>query len=326
MKSVRPGVLALVFAARFTSPGWAEARTLDVELNQCANLNAEEISHLLELELSSAERESDTLAMPPVRLVCQPSQIRVTVDDPVTQKTLSREIAAPSPNDPTGNRIVALAVAELFLSSWLELLLPPERRVVKSKAPTQTVARLTRVAKNSIEPKPIQWELGLDATLRLRHPKTPFLGYRPALLAAFIIRERYRLLLSASLEYSRVSRTGGDVAARTASLGTGAGVRLNLGERFCWDTDLLLSLVSVSANGESTTDGILEHSASGFGFDTAIKSGPMLRLGTLFTKLELQSGLTTPRFTARVPGDTPVQLGGWWLGLGVELGISEGEP
>jgi hypothetical protein len=326
MNSVWAKVTALTLAAKFTSSGGAETTPLHVELNQCPDLNPREISRLLDLELSSVERDRAMSVMPPVKLVCELAQIRVTVDDPVTNKTLSREIVAPAPNDPTGNRIVALAIAELFASSWLELLLPPERRVVRSKLPNRTDARLTQVTENAIAPKPIPWELGLDAAVRLRDLQSPFWGYRPSLSTAWLIHDRYRLLFAGSLEYSRVSRASGNVVSRSTSLGSGAGLRITLGERLYWDADLLLSLVLVRANGESNTDAMIERSATGLGVDAALKSGPMIRLGVFFAKLELQSGLTYPRFTARVPGDAPVQLGGLWVGFGIALGLSEARP
>lgn len=87
--------------------------------NDACPLRVDEVQRLTQLELSKGPER--TL---PVILRCDERSLRVTIDDPITGKTLSRALpldAAP----PKGlERYTALAIAELVEASWSELLLP----------------------------------------------------------------------------------------------------------------------------------------------------------------------------------------------------------
>ena len=104
----------------------------------CPELDTERLRAVFELELSTQQLqhpERGTVQLPPVELSCREQVVQVTVFDHATAKILTRDVERPQVTDPTRERRVALAISELFVSSWLELLLPAETRPPEAAKP-----------------------------------------------------------------------------------------------------------------------------------------------------------------------------------------------
>jgi hypothetical protein len=297
-----------------------------VALADCSDLDALEIGRLLVLELEALTGRAQSAQLPPVRLTCHDASIRVSVDDPVTGKTLARDVPAPAADDPTRDRIVALAVSELFLSSWLELLLPPETRVAPRPAPAPEVVVARPMAYQGVEPEPARWEVELRGGVRWRSLSDPYLGYQPGLLGALVFSDWVRCFVTTGLELDRAERERGDVRSRAWGLGAGAGLRAGANHTLFWDVGALLSGVFVQTRGRSDRADTTESSASGVGWEWALLGGPGLHLGSFTLRVEAQGGVSVPRMVARVTGETPVQWGGLWAGAAIGIGVREPMP
>lgn len=94
-----------------------------VDAGRCAAIDPDEVQHLLALELDAVTQE--IRVGPPLRveLSCTSTQLTIAVSDPLTGKKLQRDVPMPPP-DQGRERVIALAIAQLFAASWLELLLP----------------------------------------------------------------------------------------------------------------------------------------------------------------------------------------------------------
>jgi hypothetical protein len=104
----------------------AATRAVTVGTDACPGLDSAEVERLVELELDEVTREIRLGPALRVELRCDAQHLEIAVDDPLTGKRLSREVPAPI-DEPGRERVVALAIAQLFSASWLELLLaePP---------------------------------------------------------------------------------------------------------------------------------------------------------------------------------------------------------
>lgn len=111
------------------------ATPVTVSVEGCS-FSGDEVRRLAELEL----RRGPTRALP-VSLRCDERAVLVTVEDPVTRKTLARSF--PREEVPSGapERFAALAIAELVEASWSELLLPA-RPAVSAEDRTAAVEAL----------------------------------------------------------------------------------------------------------------------------------------------------------------------------------------
>ncbi|MBN1610579.1 MAG: hypothetical protein JW940_28370 [Polyangiaceae bacterium] len=296
-----------------------------VELADCSDLDAREIERLLALELDALTGPTRPAQPPPVRLTCHDASVRVSVDDPVTGKTLARDVPAPASDDPMRDRIVALAVSELFLSSWLELLLPPETRRV-APAPAPQVVAVGPTARRAAQPPPTRWELELRGSARWRSLDDPYLGYQPSLQAALVLADWIRLFMAAGLELDRVRRERGEVRSRASGLGMGWQLRAGGNRTLFWDVGALLSGVVVQTRGRSSRADTTESSVSGLAWESALLGGPGLHLGRMTLRLEALGGISRPRLVARVAGEAPVRWDGLWLGAAIGIGVREPIP
>lgn len=316
-------MLVLVLVCARSADAEADPR---VDLTDCPGLDAREIARVLGIEIEALLARRHGMDLPPVQLTCHGSSVRVTVSDPVTGKTLARDVPAPGVDDPTRDRVIALAVSELFLSSWLELLLPPDTRVVPLPAAAPQVVVVTRVARRAIDPDPRRWEIGLQGAARWRDLGRPYVGIQPSLVAGFVFSDWLRLFVATGLEIDRAARQRGSVRSWASGLGIGAGLRAGGNGTLFWDAGVLVSAVSVQTSGQAQTDGTAESSASGLGGEAVLLAGPGLQVGCFFARLEAQGGVSFPGFAARVAGEERVQWGGPWVGAAIGLGLREPVP
>ena len=112
--------LAAWLVAAAPAPEAAPSRVV-VQAEGCEGLAPEEVGRVLDLELSMVTTEIRSGPPLEVGLACAGERLTITVLDPLTRKRLERDVPAPAP-EPGRERVVALAVSQLFAASWLELL------------------------------------------------------------------------------------------------------------------------------------------------------------------------------------------------------------
>src|SRR5262245_9672465 len=116
-----------------------------VEIDPCLSVARSEVLRLTELELD-ARVVSPSVAPPHatrVEVTCAGQHVKLRVTDPVTGKSLERTLALGTHEVDVTGRAVALAIAELVLTSWMELTFPePPPKVVGFHAPPPEVKEL----------------------------------------------------------------------------------------------------------------------------------------------------------------------------------------
>ncbi len=121
----------------------------------CGALDLAEVERVLALELAHLLSEKSSVTLPKVRITCAGAEMRIRVDDPVTGKTLERTL--PMPTEPKGReRTMALAISQLFLTSWLELLSPAPKEVpapVTQTAPPELTSAAHDAARTVVTPR-----------------------------------------------------------------------------------------------------------------------------------------------------------------------------
>ncbi|HET6581815.1 MAG TPA: hypothetical protein VFG69_00185 [Nannocystaceae bacterium] len=125
--SILAALLALRGAAPLEDPPAESASdpSVVVDASRCAAIDPDDVQRLLALELDAVTQE--IRVGPPLRveLACTGATLTIAVSDPLTGKQLQRDVPMPAP-DQGRERVIALAIAQLFAASWLELLLPSE--------------------------------------------------------------------------------------------------------------------------------------------------------------------------------------------------------
>lgn len=97
----------------------------------CPELDAREVGRILaiELRLPTTEPDRGEEWATRVQAECNELAVGLRVDDPLTRKQLARTFDLTGSAPTTRARLVALAIAELVLASWTELVSNPTPRV-----------------------------------------------------------------------------------------------------------------------------------------------------------------------------------------------------
>jgi len=292
---------------------------LGVEIEGCGEVDRDEIERLVALDLASVIEERKA-PFPPARVVCDGAKMKIVVDDPVTAKHLEREL--PAPIGKGRERTFALAISQLYLTSWLELAMrPPSEPVGPPKdAPGSRAART--IAAKKVEPAPT-WSA--DAMLGISLRSRAGLGlddlagvfrasaYLPNGLGAFIL---------ASTESLRVARDRGNVDVTFDSIGVGGAYRSH--QTLAFDARVGAHLVFARVDGRPSGDRTVASGGSGTALDLALAAGPTLIAGPFRIGVEGQLGYLVPGVTAEVRSEEPVHLHGLWFGGGVHVGLGLG--
>lgn len=117
-----------IAAPASTGDGAAAASPVEVLLDGCPAMTSGEVERVLRLELASVAEIPGSRALLVARVACRSEEVEIRLHDPVTAKEVARRIPALTADEEGGERVVALAISQLFVASWMELLRPPEER------------------------------------------------------------------------------------------------------------------------------------------------------------------------------------------------------
>lgn len=329
--AVAPAVFVMVVAwLAVAAPAAAEpAARVVVHSEGCEGLTQTEVARLLDLEL--AQVTSEIRQGPPleVGLHCAGERLTITVDDPLTRKRLARDVPAPT-REPGRERVVALAISQLFAASWLELLAatpppppPPDDTAPAPEATALEAAR--RVAERSTEAEPSRprrsLELLVGAGVRGRA-----LESEGRLAAA-----RTELLLRGWLRPSvgLVALVGWDVGQSTRRLGQVRGHAITAGGGLAWSVrpgqvgvggQVVIAGGWARVRGVPREPGVPAAANAGLTAETAAGLGPRVRYGRLRFDLDAEVGAMLRAPVGLVNGGPPMTMGGLWAGVVLRLG------
>jgi hypothetical protein len=107
----------------------AEA-AVSVSVDRCVPVDHAALHRLLAIELGTSTAHEPGPKVPTrVWVGCSPLGIELRLEDGMTSKTMARTLPASSFRDTSSTRLLALALAEFVVASWIELNVQPEPSV-----------------------------------------------------------------------------------------------------------------------------------------------------------------------------------------------------
>ena len=301
---------------------------LRVEAPSCPTLDAHEVERLVSLELEAVTQE--VRAGPPLRveLECEGEQLRIAVTDPVTDKRLQRQV--PAPTEELGKeRVVALAIAQLFAASWLELLLvqdPDEAAVEVEPRPAPgtsagAVEAARRVAHESTAVLEPEIELMAGAGVRGRALEAaPF----PALVVDVEVRgwlaEGVAVVGRVGYDHGQAERELGRVIGQAVTVGAGLGWRWRPRSSIGLGGSALICAGWARVTGRTDRQGPTTGSNQGATGDLTVGLGPRVFAGRFRLDLDAELGGMLRSPEGLVSRERSVSMGGLYAGAVLRLG------
>jgi hypothetical protein len=303
----------------------------------CAGLDAAEVQRLVQLELAAVTQEIREGPPLHVVLTCREGVLEIAVDDPVTTKHLSRKVPAPA-EQPGQERVVALAVAQLFAASWLELLLveeePEDDAAPPGPAPSpgtssEAVAAARRVAETSTSRSPSRIELLAGAGVRGRSLEAATF---PALHLDLELRgwltPSLGLLGRVGFDYGQANRDQGQVRGYDVMGGAGLAWRWRPREAIGLGGSGVLSGGWARVEGIPSSPGVDSAANQGATGEVTVGVGPRVFYGRFRMDIDAEIGGMLRAPEGLVTRQQPVTMGGFYVGATLRLGadLSPGPP
>lgn len=305
---------------------------LRVTAPTCPAIDPAEVQRLVVLELVAVTQE--IREGPPLRvdLGCTPeaNTLTITVTDPLTSKTLERAIPAP-PDEPGQERVVALAIAQLFAASWLELLLPEAAREqedppvvpVEAGTPSAAVRAATDFAEAEVTPPYApRAELATGVGVRGRSIEAlPFAAVHVDVEVRGWLSPSVGLIGRLGFDYGNANRDAGQVRGMAVLAGGGLGWRWRPREYVGLGGSATLSGGWARVAGRPGRDGVTAAANQGGTGEVAVAIGPRVFARRFRLDVDAEAGgmLRTPEGLVE---DAPsVTMGGLWVGAVLRLGV-----
>lgn len=310
-----------------------DAEAVVLAVTGCDGLSAKELARLLDLELAGVT--SQIRSGPPlsVALTCAGEAMTIEIRDPLTDKSLRREVATP-PDEPGRERLLALAISELFTASWLELVAAPpepERAEAVDKVtpvapaeppPQRAVAAATDVARARTRPPPPGLDLMVGAGVRgraLLHAPLP--ASRVDILARGWLTESVGLAGSVGWDFGQSQRQLGRIRGHAFTAAGGLAWRVRARPVIGIGGHVLAGMSWAQIRGEADAPGVPDGTSAGLTADLSAGVGPRVTYGRLRVDFDGELGFMLRTPTGQVSGETPFRLGGLWVGAAVRIGL-----
>jgi hypothetical protein len=301
------------------------AKDIEVQAAGCDDLNVKEIARLVEIELSGSVKggmENHDLV---VQLTCNADIVTVVTSNNTTKRSVQREIVRRQSN--VQERVVALSISQLILSSLEELKTFDESHVADKENPEPTASQVQRDGPlESPEHKPARLLGGYDLLLtgggkfRLSSPVVVgAIGLRGNLLFA----SKFGIALIGEFETGSIARKLGEVKTMAGFGGLSGFGRFVPRGSFYLDTGLsaLVGYGYLKARSSGFASG---RSASGMTGEFALFIAPTLKLRRVLLCLALKGGYTLENPVGLIPNEKSVTLGGFWIGADLGIGLRVG--
>ena len=309
----RAGYVALSVVV---SSGWwnggeasaAEGVPVAFTFEGCDPALATQVERIARIELHATHDGSDVVTR--LGLACSDDAARLTVDDPVTSKRVERTVALAAVAPEGRARLLALAIAELARSSWLELAITPIPVLPSPTAEGVSEGQRQRALDVALQGKnPALWGFAAIDGLYIPSVGPPIVG-----LSLGVHRELPKsLFIEGALSGwdGAASRSTGGITIRQVGLDPAIGVRaaifdLSAGVRVGW---------TVLA-GSPSVSGLQGNSASGAFFGPLLAASVRV-IGPL--QIGARTGWLVHGERGVVSGDSDVTVGGYWVSLAVGL-------
>jgi hypothetical protein len=299
-----------------------------IALSGCDEIDRAALLSLLELEVSEVEGEFRRAEPASVELACVGEQLHIQVHEPATGKRLGRTV--PRPTAEHGERSVALAISQLFLTSRLAVQLP-SRAVRPGSAPGGPAVFLyagPALAPNEPapqEPNPFRrFGLGLRAGVGVRDLAAPVLTQTLALNGQVALDRVWALTVVAGVEHGIANRERGSVELWLGDAGLGADLTLFREGVVTVGLGAFAGVVWSRLAGQPAHDDVRGSSAESVGARIALLPRASLELDWLVLSIAVEAGVDLGLPVGLVSEERAVTAGGFfgrgWLGIGVRFG------
>jgi hypothetical protein len=127
-----------------------------IQVDACVPVDRAQLERLLAIELGAPTVQGESpVAATQIWVGCGPLGIELRLQDKVTQKSMTRTLPASSFRDQSSTRLLALAVAEFVVASWIELEVRPEP-AVRPVGPRASPEALREAAKVTQQHLPVR--------------------------------------------------------------------------------------------------------------------------------------------------------------------------
>jgi hypothetical protein len=309
-----------------------EGEAVVVRVAGCEGLDAAELARLLDLELSGVTTEIRSGPPLLVALRCDAGTLSIEISDPLTRKQLTRQIPEPAP-DPGRERLLALAVSELFSASWLELLTPaPPEPTPEAVAPRQpvrdeAVAAATAVAQERTQPpRAVGLLLGAGARGRALSSAARVPASHLDLLLRGWLTASVGLAASFGWDFAQSEREFGRIRGHALTGAGGLAWRWRARPVIGLGGQVLAGVAWAQLSGEARAPLVPAGSTRGLTAELSASVGPRVTSGRLRVDLDGEAGwmLRTP--VGRVTDEASFELGGLWVGAVVRVGVDLRRP
>lgn len=351
--------LLVVFVLGWAVLGWAPVASAQVSIAapSCEDLDLGALGQALDLEIAEVAVSFREVASPVVLLGCAPDSVRIEITDPVTDKSVARTVPRPAVD---AERVLALAIAQLFLTSWLELLLEeevpdaPGAEAAEARAREAVAAALNlsdppvsdappsesienedaaEAPIDPIDPSPatpidppasidpsVSFELSLEGGARWRSEGEQLGTAAGALRGQLVVDDLVLVGLRAGVEWGRAFRTRGSVDVFLTHLGLVVGLRTPALGPFVLDASLGVGAAVVVLEGRPNRTDVEGGSTQAVAAEGLFELAPTLRAGPIAVSLPLVLSGVAFAPQGVVTDEAPVRVDG--LALSAMLRIA----
>lgn len=288
---------------------------LQVATTACSGLDAREVHRLVTLETGVVTSRQPLASPLRVRLDCRHHWIRVTIEDPLTDKRVSRQVPAPPPSQPARARVAAVVASQLLLASWMELLTrTPPRTAASPPSARAALAAARRFARKRAlvpaRPRARRMSLAVAGTVGGVDFEHPFPLYGAHLQVGFRVHARGQVFARVILSLGRAERDAGQVDLVLGGMAVGttwAWLRLGRVDLTASATVAghYLHLTGLPASPDYTGNTFAR-----IGGEADLGVGLRVRLGRFRLGLDAEAGLLFPWVTGLVVGEPAVRAYG----------------
>jgi hypothetical protein len=304
------------------STSYGRMPQVSVEVRSCVDIESDQVEELTALELSAVLVDERQATQDVTRVVvdCHEPTAELAVTDPVSGKLLSRSVDLSQVEQRARARVLALAIAELVTSSWMELELTPEPVIVPREAVASPVEREAARTAARERVQPVSFTLFAEGGVR-----SFTTGVGPLWGGGVRLADQSgNGGLFAGLDFARGNQdiSGGEIGVTMLSAALGYALHVHTGG---WTLSGVPGGRLGWARLEGRPDAGTVYTASGF---SAVWGGPMLRLGADYALSSgfalgagVEAGAAVAGVGARVDGSRAATLSDAWIGATLGMGL-----
>ncbi len=295
-KSITCAAILLLLCGRAPA-----AQRFELVVRGCGDLEHQELTRLLTIETADIIKKQPGASGLEFIVECRPDRMRIVIRNPQTGRQVERFIPLVRPDQPGGERIVALAASQLLVNEWLELFSTAPKKEPEAYAPPVVVTKKRDLSASA------------HPVLSMRDLSTPFFLYGARLRFGLALEEYLVLFADLSFDAGRAERRIGSVDALLAGMGLGVNLSFLQSDPFVLGASLVFSGRYVRLSGSPGMETTISSASDGMVGEALLTIGPGFSFSGVRIGLDLGGGFTFPGVTGKVAGEADVTLSGPWI-------------